>query len=393
MENNNTMDKKLLWLMTITTVMTIGNVYYSQPLLGEMSVYFNRPPSEVGSIPTLTQLGYVTGMLLLTPLGDVLEKRKLLVTMFILAAASLLGAGFAPNFYSFLFFSFAIGATAVLVQILIPFVALLSSKEERGKNLGMVLSGALIGVLISRTLSGFLAGYLGWRGVYFAAAATMLILAFVLSRNLPEHHSTQKMKYHHLIHSVWHLFKTIPEIRVISITGALMYASLSAFWVSLTFLLHSPEYNMGPMAAGLFGLVGAMSALSANITGRHAERIGAKKIVLYCIGAMTLAFIIMGFTYHSLIGLIVGTILLDIGAQTATVSNQTQIYALHSEAQTRINTIYKICYFFGGAVGSYTSSLAWQYDAWLGVTELGVFFLLMAFLWTKYHSVREVVPA
>jgi predicted MFS family arabinose efflux permease len=390
MNDKKVMDKKLLWLLTVTTVLTVGNVYYSQPLLGEMGVFFNRPPAEVGSIPTLTQLGYVTGLLLLTPLGDVLEKRKLLVVLFFLSAISLLGAGLSPNFYVFLGFSFAIGATAVLVQILLPFVALMSAREERGKNLGMVLSGALIGVLLSRTLSGFIAGYLGWRGVYYIAAGIMLLLAAVLSKTLPEHHSAQKIKYHQLIHSVWHLFKTIPEIRAISITGALMYASLSAFWVSLTFLLHSPEFNLGPFAAGLFGLVGAMSALSANITGRHAERIGAKKIVLICIGMMTLAFIVMGFSYHSIIGLIVGTILLDIGAQTATVSNQTQIYTLHSEAQTRINTIYKICYFLGGAVGSLLSSVAWQHFGWMGVTGIGITLLVLAFFWTKFHKVREI---
>lgn len=389
MNQTKVMDKKLLWLLTVTTVLTTGNVYYSQPLLGEMGAYFNRPPAEVGSIPTLTQLGYVSGLLLLTPLGDVLEKRKLLVVMFVLAALSLLGAGLAPHFYIFLGFSFAVGATAVLVQILLPFVAVMSSKEERGKNLGMVLSGALIGVLLSRTLSGFIAGYLGWRGVYFIAAGIMLVLALVLSKILPEHHSSQKIKYHQLIHSLWHLFKTIPEIREISITGALMYASLSAFWVSLTFLLHSPSFNLGPFAAGLFGLVGAMSALSANITGRHAERIGAKKIVLFCIGVMALAFVVMGFTYTSIVGLIAGTILLDIGAQTATVSNQTQIYSLHGEAQTRINTIYKMCYFFGGAIGSSLSSIAWQHWGWMGVTGLGIGLLALAFVWTRFHKVRS----
>lgn len=371
---------KLLWIMTATTALTVGNVYYTHPLLGEMSEYFKRSPAEVGFVPTITQIGYVSGLIFLTPLGDVIEKKKLLIIFFILAALALFGAGFSGNFFIFLFFCFFIGATAVLVQVLIPFVALMSSIENRGKNLGLVLSGALIGVLISRTLSGFLAGFMGWRGVFWVAGGLMLTLAFVLKKSLPQHRAQHHIPYSQLIRSVVLLIKTVPELRSISITAGLMYASLCAFWVSLVFLLHSPQYNLGPTAAGLFGLVGALSALAANIAGRYAEKIGPRRLVKYCMLMMASGYIAMSFLYSQIFGLILGTILLDLAAQSATVSNQTQIYNLHPEAPTRVNTVYKIFYFFGGAVGSFLSTLSYERWGWQGVTTTGLILLFLAFL-------------
>jgi predicted MFS family arabinose efflux permease len=331
----------------------------------------------------LTQLGYVSGLIFLTPLGDVLEKRNLLVSFFILAAISLFGASLSTSFYIFLCFSFLIGATAVLVQVLIPFVATLSSIESRGKNLGLVLSGALVGVLISRTLSGFLAELLGWRGVYVFAGTVMLGLALLLKKWLPQHQSEEKIKYSELIISVWAFIRTMPKLRNISITAAFMYASLCAFWVSLVFLLHSPHYNLGPSAAGLFGLVGALSALAANIAGRYADYIGPRRLVKACMLMMAIGYIFMGFFYTSLIGLVIGTILLDLAAQSATVSNQTQIYSLSTGAPTRMNTVYKIFYFFGGAVGSLISTLCFEHWGWTGVTAAGLTLLLFAFISEK----------
>jgi len=380
------MSPGLLWTLTITTALTVGNVYYSQPLLGEMSNYFNRSTAEMGSVPTLTQLGYVCGLIFLTPLGDVLEKRNLLVSFFILAAVSLFGASLSSSFYIFLFFSFLIGATAVLVQVLIPFVATLSSIESRGKNLGLVLSGALVGVLISRTLSGFLAELLGWRGVYIFAGSVMLGLAFLLKKWLPQHQADEKIKYSDLIISVWAFVRTMPKLRNISITAAFMYASLCTFWVSLVFLLHSPHYNLGPSAAGLFGLVGALSALAANVAGRYADYIGPRRLVKACMLMMAVGYIVMGFFYTSLVGLVIGTILLDLAAQSATVSNQTQIYSLSTGAPTRMNTVYKIFYFFGGAVGSFISTLCFEHWGWAGVTAAGLTLLLLALISEKISS-------
>ncbi|MFL5320091.1 MAG: MFS transporter [Myxococcaceae bacterium] len=386
------LDRKLLWTLTAATVFSVGNVYYSQPLLGVIGEAFKQSASVTGAIPMLTQLGYVAGLILLTPLGDVVEKRKLLVGMLGLAAVALCAAGFAPSFPLFLLACVAIGATAVLVQVLIPFVAVLSAPSERSKNLGMVLSAALVGVLISRTLSGFVGAHLGWRGMFFVASVTMLLLAVVLRIALPRYEPTTRLAYPKLLRSVWALFRDLPELRAIAVTGALMYAALSAFWAALAFFLSS-SYHQGPGTAGMFGLVGTVGALAANVAGRNAERIGARRIVQACIVTMIAAYVVFALFGTLWAGLVVGVVLLDLGAQAATVSNQTELYRIHPDAQTRLNTIYKILYFVGGAAGSALSAVAWDHQGWLGVCSLGAMFLSAAFVWERVQARRAVEQA
>lgn len=380
------LDRKLLWTMTATTVLAVGNVYYSQPLLGVIGEAFQQGPAKTGAIPMLSQLGYVAGLLLLVPLGDVVEKRGLLVGMLGLAAAALFAAGIAPTFPLFLFACVAIGLTAVVVQVLIPFVAFLSAPAERGKNLGVVLSAALIGVLVSRTLSGFVAAHIGWRGTYVVAGLTMLGLAVMLRFALPLYESSTKLSYPRLIESLWTMVRSLPELRAIAITGALMYAALSAFWAALAFFLSSDAYHQGPGTAGLFGLVGAGGALAANVTGRHADRLGARRIVQACILVMLAAWATFAAVGTHWAGLILGVVLLDLGAQAATVSNQTELYKLHPEAQTRLNTIYKIFYFAGGAAGSALSAIGWEYAGWRGVCAVGSAFLVLALGWERLQA-------
>lgn len=386
---SQTLSPQLLWTLTATTVLAVGNIYYSQPLLGEIANSFQQSAARTGIIPTLTQIGYVSGLVFLTPLGDVLEKRKLLTALLLFASIALLGAALAPTFAVFLAACLAIGLTSILVQVLIPFVAVLSRPEDRGKNLGTILSGALIGVLISRTLSGFVGAHLGWRGMFFVGSATMLALAVVLRISLPKYESPSKLKYPHLLKSVWTLCRDLPDLRAIAVTGALMYAALSAFWASLAFFLQSDTYHMGPGVAGSFGLVGTVGALAANFAGRYAERIGPRRVVQGCIVVMALAYLVFGLVGGHLAGLIAGVILLDLGAQAATVSNQTQIYQLHASAQTRLNTIYKIFYFAGGAAGSALSAIGWEYFGWVGVCGVGLFFLAAAYTWEQFVRITR----
>lgn len=377
---SSTLSRRLLWTLTATTVLTCGNVYYSQPLLKEIAVEFHQSAGKMGLIPMMNQLGYVAGLLLITPLGDMVEKRKLVTTLLVLAGFALMSAAIAPAFVFFAAASFFIGLTAVLVQIIIPFVAVLSAPGERGKNLGTLLSGALIGVLISRTSSGLIGGHFGWRAMFWIASVIMYVLAAILHRALPLHRSTsaQGMSYPRLIRSLWELCRDLPELRKVALNGALMYSALSAFWATLAFYLASDTYKMGPEVAGLFGLIGAVGAMSVVIVGRHVERIGPRRVVQLCIGVMIASFLVFWMFGSVLPGLIAGVVLLDLGAQAATVSNQTQIYGFHSAAQTRINTIYKMFYFCGGAFGSVSAALAWQNFRWAGVCGLGVFLLSLA---------------
>ncbi len=377
---------QLLGILTVATVLTAGNVYYCQPLLGEIASSFHQSAAAVGSIPMLTQAGYVGGLILVTPLGDVLDKRKLVVLLLALAGLALLSAGLATSLPWFALSSLAIGITSVLVQILIPFVAVLSSPAERGKNLGVVVSGALIGILLSRTVSGLIGAHLGWRGIFLIGSALMMILAIFLALSLPSHKGSATIRYPQLLRSIWVLWRDLPGLQALSVTGALMYAALSAFWATLAFHLQSDPYRLGPEVAGSFGLVGALSALSANLTGRYVDRLGSRRVVQICTIAMMLAYVsFLLFTGH-LAGLVAGVILLDLGAQAATVSNQAELYRFHPEAQTRLNTIYKILYFGGGACGSALGAVGWEYFGWAGVCGIGGVLLMAAWIWERASS-------
>jgi predicted MFS family arabinose efflux permease len=338
----------------------------------------------------LTQLGYVSGLLFITPLGDILERRQLIIFLLIFSGISLFAAANSPNFFLFTLASFFVGLSAVLTQVIIPFVAWLSAPAERGKNLGMLLSGALTGILLSRALSGLIGAHWGWRMMFEIASGIMFALALTLYRTLPRHESTSQneITYPQLLHSIWTLFRDIPQLRSIALSGAFVYASLSGFWATLAFYLSSDAYQLGPDVAGIFGLIGAAGALSVAIVGRQVEKIGPRKIVQICIGMMITSFCIFAFLGSHLPFLILGVVLLDMGAQATTVSNQTQLYQLHRDAQSRLNTIYKIFYFCGGAIGSASAAIAWQNLGWLGVCIAGMIYLSTAWIiekMSRYH--------
>ncbi len=377
------MNRKLLWTLTGITVLSVGNIYYSQPLLGEIAKSFQRSEVEVGIAPTLTQMGYVAGLFFVVPLGDVLERRRLLTVLLLLAGFALLGCAIAPNLEFFLGLAIAVGITAALVQIIIPFVASLSQPAMRSRNLGVLLSGALIGVLISRTVSGLLGGQFGWRAVYYSGSFLMFASALSLRILLPRQEPQMKIHYARLLGSLWKLFRDLPQLRAIAVSGALVYAALSAFWASLAFYLHSDVYDLGPRVAGAFGLVGALGAVAASLVGRTADRIGPRKIVRRSVWVMLLSFLTMALFGSNIYGLVIGVILLDLGAQAVTVSNQTQLYGLHGEAQTRLNTIYKMMYFAGGAVGSAFSAISYQAWGWSGVCAAGSSCLIAALVWER----------
>jgi predicted MFS family arabinose efflux permease len=225
--------------------------------------------------------------------------------------------------------------------------------------------------------------------MFWIAGATMFVSAGILYRALPPHRSdsAQGLGYGKLLRSLWELCRDLPDLRKVALNGALMYASLSAFWATIAFYLASDTYRLGPEVAGLFGLVGATGAVSVAFVGRRVERVGPRRVVQLCIGVMLFAYLVFAFFGGKMHGLIAGVILLDMGAQAATVSNQTQIYGFHPEAQSRLNTIYKMFYFSGGAIGSASAALAWQHFHWLGVCVLGIGLLALSwFFETLFHG-------
>ena len=373
--------KKLLWTLTLTAAFTVGNIYISQPLLGQVATAFGQSPSKAGMIPALAQVGYVLALILVAPLGDVLSPRQLLLWLLGGAGVMLSLSAFLTSFPLFCLASLGVGLTAVQAQVALPYIAAHSLESERSKNFGVFMSACLTGVLLSRTLSGYLGQHLpSWRGVYLVWGIAMLLLARVVWQFLPETASSTSMGYKALVGSLATMVRERRELRSIATTGALVYGALSVFWASLAFYLGGPTFRLGTDVVGAFGLIGAGGALASGLVGRWLDRVSANTVLLGSVGLMIFSFLGMGLAGSSLLFLTVAVVLLDMGAQAASISNQSQIYRLYSDAQSRLNTIYKVFYFTGGAAGSALSALAWQRFGWWGVCLTGAAFLALAAL-------------
>ncbi|MFD1754598.1 MFS transporter [Rufibacter sediminis] len=367
-----------LWVMTITTGLVVANLYYNQPLLGRISETFQVSEASAGSLAMLTQIGYAVGMLFIIPLGDMLRRKRLIMVDFAAIIIALLLAGFAVNIQMLMAASFLIGATSVVPQLLIPMAAHLAKPEARGRTVGFVMSGLLIGILLSRTISGFVGVHLGWRAMFYIAAGMMLVLWGALYFLLPEVHPDFKGTYKNLMKSLVHLIKEQPMLRLVAVRGALCYATFGAFWTTLVFLLEEPPFNAGSDVAGLFGLVGAGGALAAGYMGKLTDKGDAFTVTTISIAMIVVSYVVFGFSGSSIIGLVIGVILLDLGIQATHISNQTFIFSLIPEARNRLNTIYMVTYFAGGASGTFLASQAWHLWQWNGVVAVGLIFSSLA---------------
>ena len=358
-------------LMSFSVGAIVANLYYIQPLLSAIASTFRISVPQVGIVAMLTQLGAALGMFLFVPLGDTWERRRLIVILLVCESVLLALMGSARSYLWMALASLGIGLSASAVHLIVPFAAQLATPARRGAAVGAVLSGLLFGILLARTFSGLLGAWLGWRSIYFIASVTMLLLAVLIRLGLPRSQPTLSLSWPMLIHSSVLLVRDQPVLREAAALSALLFCAFSAFWTTLVFFLETPPYHYGSGVAGLFGLVGAAGAICAPFIGRFADRYGARRNVLFALLITIVAFsILYAFGTH-MSGLIAGVILLDIGAQSGHVSNQTRIYSLLPEARSRLNMVYMICYFIAGAGGSYAGSLLWHRFGWQGVCGLG----------------------
>ena len=345
----------------------MANLYYNQPLLTQLQHTFGVDVDTVGRVPMLTQLGYACGMLLLTPMGDRMNRRTLILFTSLAVSAALLAAAFAQSFFVFELASLAIGATAVGAQVILPHVAHLSPDATRGAAVGKVLTGLLLGILLARTASGALGDAFGWRAVFMASAGLMLALTLSLAILLPGSEASFRGSYLSLLRSIVVLLKEEPVLRQCSAIGCFLFASFSAPWASLIFLLSSPPYHYGAKETGLFGLVGAAGALAAAFVGKLADRKGALTTSRAALLITVLSFGLLALGSHLLWAVGLGLFLMDAGVQAAHVSNQSRFYRLRPDARSRLNTAYMFFYFVGGAFGSFAGSVAWKHAGWAGV--------------------------
>lgn len=367
-----------IWVMAITVGVIVANIYYAQPLLADIAHTFSLTVPRAGAIAMLGQIGTAGGMFLFVPLGDAVERKSLITVLLIAASASLVLFASAPTPFWLTVASFLVGATGANVHVVVPFAAHLAAPHQRGRVVGTVFSGVLFGILLARTFSGSLGAIFGWRSVYGIAAAAMLVLAVLVWQQLPVSRPAVKLRWVDLMRSTLDLVRKHSTLREASLLGALFFCSFSAFWTTLIFLLQSPAYHYGSTAAGLFGLVGAAGAAGAPLVGHLADKYGPRATVFVGLLLTLASFIVMGATGIHLAGLITGVLLMDLGVQIGHVSNQTRIYSLDPGARSRLNMVYMVCYFLGGALGSYLGAVSWRLGGWLAVSGFGAGAMLLA---------------
>jgi predicted MFS family arabinose efflux permease len=358
----------------------VSNIYYNQPLLLDMARSLHVDHSKLGTVAVATQVGYSIGILAFVPLGDVVERRGLMVRLFAGVALSALVAAFAPTLGILIAASIAIGLTAAVTHVVVPIAPELADDEERGRAVGTVMTGLLLGILLARTVSGWIASFFGWRSVFIFAAISNAIFVPLMLRKLPKLPPHKPLPYRDALRSLWTLVRTQPLLRESAVLGGLVFAAFGAFWTTLVFLLGSDHYHLGAGTAGSFGILGASGALIAPIAGRISDRRGSRAVVTLALSLLTFGYGILWLLGYHIAGLVLGVIALDLGTQANQIANQTRIFGLEPGAHGRINTIYMTVYFLGGSLGSLFSTMAWARWGWNGVCALGMAFLGLAAL-------------
>ena len=376
MSENRSLSKPVLYLMSAGAGLVVANNYYNQPLLNLIAKDFGVSESAVSNIPLFTQLGYAFGLLFIIPLGDKFPRKKMVMIDFVVIIISLLIMAIAPSLLILIISGFLVGFSCVVPQVFVPMAAQLAKPENKGSAIGIVMSGLLIGILGSRFISGYVGEYFGWRVMYYAAAAIMLILWLLLKLKLPELQPDFKGSYKELMQSTWHYFKKESPVRLAAARGALGFAGFSAFWTTLVFVMED-NFNYGSGVAGSFGLLGIGGALAATVMGKLSDKMNKNRLITIATIIMVLAWVIFEFSGNSIIGMVIGVLLVDMGLQSLHITNQNIIFSNNQEARNRINTIYMVGYFAGGALGTTTGAYAWEIYHWNGVATLGLIYTLL----------------
>jgi predicted MFS family arabinose efflux permease len=386
----------LVLLLATACGTAAANLYYAQPLLHTLAGAFGVSNGTAGLLITISQLGYVVGLSLLVPLGDLHERRGLISGTMLITAAALALSAAAPAFAVLGGAMAVVGLTSVVAQIVVPLSSSLSAEHERGSVVGTVMSGLLIGILLARTISGLIASAAGWRVVFWFAAVAMVVLAVTLRRVLPRIPRTTDLTYGGLLRSVVALVREEPILRQRMMVGALTFGCFSILWTSLAFLLSGAPYHYGNGVIGLFGLVGVVGALAASGAGRLADRGHNGRATTVSMVIMLASWGVMALGKSSVVALIAGIAVLDLGVQGIHISNQSAIYALRPEARSRLTTAYMVAYFLGGAALSAITSSLYGSDGWGAVCVLGGATALLALVvWavTEAAARRRPDPA
>ncbi|SDH87887.1 Predicted arabinose efflux permease, MFS family [Paraburkholderia steynii] len=369
-------------MMAVIAGAVITNIYCTQPILPLIASGLQVDLTTVDLVAGAALLGFATGLALLLPLGDRFDRRKLVLAQIALAFVFALSSALSPGIWPLIGASFGLGIVSCVPQQLVPFAAVMSLPSERGRSVGTVVSGIMVGILLGRTISGVIGAAYGWRAVYGVEALFMIPVWIAAASLLPRGVPSTDLSYGRLLASLWPLVRDNRPIRESMIVQALLWACFNAFWVNLAALLANGPQHLGSAWAGGFGIIGATGALAASLGGRATDRLGSRAVIAASIGIVTLAYLLLAGAESSLTFLIIGVIVLDIGVQSGLVSNQTRAFAVDPKAQGRINSLYMTATFSGGAIGVMISGWLMTRFGWTGVVIFGIALGLVA---SAYH--------
>lgn len=375
-----------LLIMAVTTGTTIANIYYAQPILTQIGASFGTSAAGVGFLPALGQWGMALGILAVVPLGDMLDRKRLIVVLELVLGAILITMTATRDIRAAGVISLLIGVCTSAVQIVVPMAASLAAPNERGKVVGLVFTGTLIGILSSRIVSGFLADWISWRLVYGMSGCAAIAIAILVQLTLPSQRGGHRDGYATLLISTARQLARFPELRRLSLMGGLAFAAFCCFWTTLTFQLSGPAFHFDSDRIGLFGIVAIGGALAAPWFGRQADRSSPQRAQLLTTGLLFVGCMIAAFLPNSIVALVVATFVIDVGVQGTQVNNLAQLYGLDEKAHSRINAAFMIVFFVGGAIGTASGVMAWQAGGWHGAAAALCSWSLAAFLVSLYHE-------
>ncbi|MBX3019198.1 MAG: MFS transporter [Bdellovibrionaceae bacterium] len=389
------MSRAVLFLLTIAVGVVAANLYYAQPLVREISEALGIDPAAAGLVVTLTQIGYGLGVLFAVPLVDLIENRRLILSMLSIAIFGLLGLIFADQALPYFAAAFATGLGTSTVQILVPYAAHFASEERRGQVVGSMMSGLMIGIMLSRPLSSFMTSFFGWHAIFMLSAALMTILALALRALLPERRpASLGLRYPSLLASMWTLLKTTPALRERAFYQGCLFGAFCLFWTAVPLYLAGPDFGLSQTGIAVFALAGVSGAVAAPFAGRMADRGHTRRATWIALGAGAFSFVI-GHHFNdglivergsslALMGLLAAAILLDAGVSAHLVLGQRTIFMLPAHTRGRLNGLYIAIIFIGGAAGSTLGAWAyarggWELTSWAGLTLPALALLIYAF--------------
>lgn len=372
LKENGGLPARILWTLAIVAGVSVANIYYNQPLLNVIGRDLGVSEFSSNLIAMITQVGYAVGLLFIVPLGDLCRRKNIVLVNFSVLVFSLLAIACSTSIYVIWAASFLTGVGSMIPQIFVPIASQFSRPEHKGRNVGIVISGLLTGILASRVVSGVVGDVLGWRAMYFIASGLMLVCAFVVMKVLPDIRPTFKGSYAKLMASLFSLLRDYPALRVYSVRAGLAFGSFLSLWACLSFKMAQAPFYADSDVVGFLGLCGIAGALTASSVGKHVRTVGVRRFNFIGCALMLLAWASVLFLGDTYVGLIAGVIIIDIGMQCIQLSNQASMFEVCPGASNRVNTIFMTTYFAGGSLGTFLAGTGWHAASWTGVVSVGV---------------------